>query len=282
MIKKILKSIWKEFIFGGHFQSLGAVSIILVSGILLNIRITWHGLVIIYLIFYPLYLYNRYKEINIDATTNPERTQHFKKYLKWMPIILYTVIILAVAGLAYFNNIQTLVFGLLLLIFGLLYTTVFKKITRKIAFFKNFYVALFFATLVFFAVVYHSETLTIAALLFFLFVYFKSVMMQIFLDIKDIESDKKDALITLPVKFGKKKIFNILKTISLLTTILIPILFSIFWPIFPKSILFLLFTIPFNFYCFKKAKEQKYFAYILGSGEFVLWLILILIGEVIL
>jgi len=279
---RVLKVIWKEFIYGGHFQSLGAASIVFVSGIILNFRVTWHGLVITYLIFYSLYLYNRYKEVNKDLLTNPERTLHFKSYLKWVPIIFYLVIFVVVSALVYLGNIKSLIFGLLLLIFGLLYTIIFKNFTKKIAFFKNFYVAFFFAVLVFFAIIYHSQTLTFAALLFFLLVYFKALMMQIFLDVKDIETDKKNILITLPVVFGKKKILNILKKISLITTIIIPILFSVVWPIFPKSVLFLLFTIPFNFYCFKKAKRGKYSGYILESGEFLFWLILILVGEILL
>ena len=286
VIKRILKIVWQEFIYGGHLQSLGAVSIVFVSGILLKINITWDCFFITYLIFYPLYLYNRFKEIEIDYLTNPQRTEYLKTYISQSSLVLPLIILILIGSLIYFSNFWTLIFALLLVFFGLLYSVIFKKLTKKIALFKNFYVAVFFTLLVFFPVIYYSypltSTLIFGLLIFMAFVCFKAFMMQILLDLKDVASDKKEKLLTLPVIFGEKKTFNVLKIISILTTIPILLIFSLYFNIFPKSILMLLLTIPFNFYCFKLAREQKYFGYILASGEFLSWSILILIGEIIL
>jgi len=286
VIEKILRAVWREFIYGGHFQSLGAASIVFVSAILLKIQITWDVLFATYLIFYPLYLYNRFKEIKIDYLTNPERTKHLRTYFHLMPIILFLVIFIVIGGLIHFSNFRALLFGSLLLFFGLLYTVVFKKFTKKLALFKNLYVATFFASLVFFLVVYYSypltNTLIVGTLIFMIFVYLKALMMQIFLDVKDIESDKKEGLLTFPVIFGKEKTLNILKIISVLATAPILLIFSLYFNIFPKSALILLLTIPFNFYCFSQARGQKYSGYILAGGEFVLWPTLIIIGEIII
>lgn len=285
VIEKTLNSAWKEFIYGGHFQSLGAASIIFVSAVLLKVGITWDALAVAYLIFYPLYLYNRFKEIEIDYSTNPQRTKYLKTYITKVPIILSLVIFVLITCLIYFSSPKALIFGLLLVFFGFLYTVIFKKFTRKIAFFKNFYVAAFFALLVSFLTVYYSYSLTrsliTATLIFTVFVYLKAFMIQIFLDVKDIEGDKKEGLLTFPVIFGKEKTLNILKIISILTTAPILLMFSFYWNIFPKLSLILLLTIPFNFYCFNLAKNQKYSGYILASGEFVLWSILIIIGKLL-
>ena len=286
MVKRTLKAIWKEFIYGGHLQSLGAASIVFVSGILLKIDITWDILFVTYLTFYPLYLYNRFKEIKIDYLTNPQRTEHLKVYINQTPLILLLVILVLIGALIYFSNIWALIFSLLLVFFGLLYTTTFKNFTKKIPLFKNFYVAISFALLVFFPVIYYSYPLTniliFGLLIFGVFVYLKAFMMQILLDLKDIASDKKERLLTLPVIFGEKKTFNILKIISLLATVFILLIFSLYFNIFPKPMLMLFLTTPFNFYCFKLVRQKKYFSYILVSGEFILWLILILIGKIIL
>ena len=189
-------------------------------------------------------------------------------------------------SLIYFGNIWALVFGLFLLLFGWLYTVVFKKITQKIIIFKNLFVAAVFALLVFFPIVYYSYPLTISllsiALLIVVFIYFKAFMMQVFLDVKDIESDKKQGLLTLPVIFGKEKILNILGIISLLSTAPIIIVFSLYYSIFPISTLMLLLTIPFNLFCFSQARNQNYYSYILESSEFILWPVLIIIGETII
>ena len=282
-LKNVFKFILKEFVYGGHLQSLGAASIVFVSAVLLGVEITWDILAVTYLISYLVYLYNRFEEIEIDNLTNFQRTQHLKIYLKKMPIIFYFLIFVLVGSLIYFTNFWGFAFGLLLLIPGLLYTTIFKKTTKKIPLFKNLYVSLSFSLLVFFLIIYYSYSLTasliISAFIFAFFVFLKTLIMQIFFDIKDIESDQKQGLRTFPVLFGKKSTFNVLKISSVLVTMSTLIIFSFCLDIFPKPMIMLLLTIPFNFYCFRLAERQKYLGYILGSGEFVLWTILILIGK---
>ena len=285
-IKKSLKFAWKEFIYGGHLPSLGAAAIVIFSGILLNIKITWDCLLLVYLIFYLIYLYNRFKEINIDHLTNPQRTKHLITCFSKTPKIFYVIIFIITGSLIYFSNIRALIFSLFLLLFGLLYTVVFKKITQKVAIFKNLFVAIVFSLLVIYPLIYYPQSSThsilFIALLIAVFVYFKALMMQIFLDVKDIESDKKQKLLTLPVIFGKEKTLNILMAISILATAPIPVLFSLYFDILPLSVLMLLFTIPFNFYCFQWAKRKNYYSYLLESSEFILWPILIIIGKIII
>ena len=82
--KKLLNSVLKEFIYGGHLISLGAVGIILTSAIVLGIRLSWQPLVIAYLITFVGLLYNRYKEQNSDFLTNPQRTARLKKYFHFI------------------------------------------------------------------------------------------------------------------------------------------------------------------------------------------------------
>ena len=285
-IKKNLKFMWDEFIYGGHLTSLGAVSIVFTSAILLDIKITWDCLLATYLIVQPVYLYNRYKEFDEDFLTNKERTQHIKKYFKYIPLIIFCFILILFGILLYFSNFLTLFFGFLLLFFGFLYSVFLKKLTKKIIGFKNFCVSLLFSLLVFFLIIYYSYSLTIPilsiAFLFMIFIYFKAFMIQVFLDVKDIESDKKEKLLTFPIIFGKEKTLNILGIISILSTALIPIIFSLYFNVFSVVILMLLLTIPFNIYCFTQAKKQKYFSYIIGGGEFILYPILIIIGKILI
>jgi len=284
--KKVLKLIWNEFIYGGHFQSLGAASIVFVSGILLKIQITWDILFITYLLFYALYLYNRLKEIKIDSLTNLKRTQHFRRYLGFIPIIFYSAVFILVVSLVYFSNLKALIFGLFLFVFGILYTLIFKRLTQKVPFLKNFYVSIFFASLVFLPIIYYSyplkTVLIVSGLVLGLFIFLKAFISQIFLDIKDIESDREQKLRTFPIIIGEKNTFTILSIFNFLITIIIPVGFSFYFNIFPRSMLMLIFTIPFSFYCYSLAKKQKYFGYILQSGEFLLWPPLILLGEIIL
>lgn len=281
-IEKILKLIWNELIYGGHLQPLGAASIVFVSGILLKIQITWDVLFVTYILFYPLFLYNRFKEIKMDCLTNSQRTQHIKKYIKFIPIILYLVIFILVISLIYFSNFRALIFGLLVLFFGFLYTIIFKKFTNKIPLFKDLYVASVFALLPFFLLVYYSYFLvSINVLLLSLLIFLESFLMPVFLDIKDIESDKREKLRTLPVMLGKEKTIVFLSIFNLIGTITIMV-FIFYLSTLPKSILILLFTVPFDFYCYILVKRQRRFGYILQGGKFILWPFLIFLGKIIL
>ncbi len=270
--------IWKEFIYGGHLQSIGISSIVMISSILLRIQITWDCLFIAYLMFYPLYLYNRFKEIEIDYLTNPQRTDHLKAYLNIMPTILLLAILTLAVTLVYFSNSSTSIFTLLLVILGIMYTIIFKRITKRIALFKDFYVAAFFASMVFFPTLYYNHELTLSAFVFAGFTYLKALTMQILLDVKDIKTDLKQGLLTFPIVLGKEKTLRVLKIANVIITLAI-ITISYYFNIFPKVIMTLILVIPFNFYCIKQAQKNNYFGYVLASGEFILWLLLIVIAK---
>lgn len=282
-IKNKLEFVYKEFIYGGHLQSLGAASIVYVSSVFLNIELKWSSLVAAYLLFYPLYLYNRWKEIEIDYATNPDRTTHLRKYIHVMPILFWLVVVAIVGFLAYFGNLNSFVFGVILLVLGLLYTTVFKNVTQKIFLFKNIYVAAFFTALVFFTAIYHAFPISgqsaIAIIVLMAFVFLKSFMMQIFLDLKDVACDRKQGLKTLGVIIGEEKTFLALPIISIFATAPIIIFFSLYIHLFSSLILLLLLTIPFDFFSFKLAQNKNYLGYVLESGKFLFWAILILLAK---
>lgn len=226
-MKNHLKIAYEEFIYGGHLQSIGAGGLIFVTASVFQGLITWHLPLIVYLIFYLLYLYNRYKEIYVDAETNPERTKHFFKYINIMPKILLGILgLISILVFMYSPNMKTIVFFLSLVIFGLLYTTYFKNLTSKIVGFKNFYVALFFAMLVYLYVFYYSYPLGWDVFLFAVTIYIKGLFMQALLDIKDIKSDKAQKLKTVATLFGKQKIL-VIATLS--TTLFSVAAFYLTW-----------------------------------------------------
>lgn len=279
IIKKILKFIWQEFIHGGHLQCLGFAGIVYISSFLLNIKIEWELLLITYLIFYPIYINDRLRGIKIDEATNPERVRHFKKYILLTPrIILFSVLLLTVM-LICFANLKFSVFALLLLFFGLLYPFYFKNLTKKINAFKNFYVGFFFTIIALAPVIYYSLSFdvfsasSLAALM--ILIFSKAFLMQVLLDCKDVESDKFFGLSTLPVLIGTEKTLIFLKISSAFATTFI-LLFAVFFiRVFPFWMLILFITVPFNFYSYYLVGRKNYFGYVLGSGEFLFWLILI-------
>ena len=277
-IKTILKSIWNEFIYGGHLQSLGASAVIFVSCFLSNIKFSWDIFLVSYLVFYSLYLYNYYKEIEIDKFTNYQRTEYLKKYIKNAPLIIFLIFLVVSLLVFIFGKFSGFIFVFLIFLFGFLYSFVFKRVTKRVPLFKNFYVSAFFSAMVFLPKVYYSvPILVLPTLVLAIFIFLKAFLMQILLDLKDVETDKKMGLLTLPSLLGEKRTITVLKIFSFLLTSIFLIIFCVFLHLFPPNVLVWLFGIPFNFLCYYLAEKKDYTAYILGSGEFFLLGVLILI-----
>ncbi len=286
MIKKFFKFIINEFLYNGHFQTLGSLSIIIFSSILLKIKITWDILLIVYIAFYLIYLHDRYQNIDIDSLTNQTRSQHLKIIYKYIPFILIIGLFALLTLLLYFSNKQSILFVILIVLFGFLYPIYFKKLTKKIPLFKNFYVASVFALLVLLPIIYYSVAInnTMAKILsiIFLFTFIRALMMQFFLDIKDFEGDKKLGLLTLCILRGKDEVYSIINIINFLS-----IIYLLYFLTYISNELLLL-SMPiillplWSSYYFQLTKKGNYLGFVLGSGEFVYWLIFIYLGEILI
>ena len=136
---------WKEFLYEGHLQCLGALSVIFLSSLVLNIPLSWDIFLVTYLIFYPVYIYNRVRETTSDALTNPQRTWHVIHSKKILLPLFWVCIVGALFLLVAFSNLKGILFGIFIFVFGVLYTEFFKKCTRYVPGLKNFYVAGVFA-----------------------------------------------------------------------------------------------------------------------------------------
>ena len=283
-VERILKFVWDEFVYGGHLLALGAASVVFTSAILLNVPITWDFLLIVYLIFYVIYFYNRFREIENDFLTNPERTQYFKKYIKYTSLVISCSILVIAGMLFHFGNFPSLIFGLLMLLSGLFYSSFLKKFTGKIFGFKSFYVSFIWALLVIFLISYYSFPLDIAVIFIFIFIFLRCLVGTNFSDIKDIDSDKKEELLTLAIVYGERKLIKSLNLISIFSVILVVV--GVYFNLLPIFSLMLILTFFYSLYYFKKLSDKKIKSPILYSvlvdGEHVPWLIFVLIGKFLL
>jgi len=156
--------------------------------------------------------------------------------------------------------------------------------TSKIAALKNIIFSLITSSLVVFLAIYNSyPLLSFSLFLMWFFVFLRMVVNTIFLDIKDVESDKKQSLLTIPILIGREKTLTFLRWMTVFSVV--PIIFGVLLGDLPKFSLVLLFVIPYSFYYFEKSKKKKNFYltnYILADSEFILWLVFILLGEVLL
>ncbi len=265
----LMKFLWKEFIFGGHLQSLGAVSIVFIASYFLLHRLSLIVLGLAYLLFYPLYLYNRFKELAHDETGNRARTAHIKRYGRHGYSLIFLDLSLFGALLILAWNLQLAIFALGLLGAGLLYTDLFKGITARIPLFKDFYVALFFALIVFLPLLYYGKPEgdeAVKLLFFSLFAGLEALLMQNTLDIKDVEADRLRGLKTLSVLMGEKRSINLLAALNLVASFA-----AIVW--FRKTISLQLLSLTFfeSLASLALIKRRRYAGYILESAKFLIW-----------
>ncbi|MCK4365675.1 MAG: UbiA family prenyltransferase [Thermoplasmatales archaeon] len=279
---KKFEFIWNEFVYGGHWFSISASSIAFSTMILLDVKIKWEFLLIVYLLIQCIFNYNHFKEIKIDALYNSERTNHLNIYHKYLPLLTFIYGVGFLAMLFYFGNYFSLIFGGLLLLLGLLFTTLFKKITSKIIGFKTFYAAFSLSLLIIFTAFYCSYSINL--ILFNLFVLFslRFMVSSSFSDIKDINIDKKRNLITLPIYFGRRRFLSFLHILNFITFI---ILFMTILQITPKFSIFLIFSYIYTFYYLEKAKNTnvdiKSLTNIIADGEFIFWPFLLYMGLIL-
>lgn len=280
---KCSEFLWNEFIYGDHWVSLGCISISLSTMLLLNLQIRWEFLLIIYLGTLSIYRYNHYKEIKLDEKSNSKRTYHLKKYKKTLP---YTIIIFAIlfcVCLIYYGDLRSIFFGIILLLLGLFFTDIFKKVTRMIIGFKSFYTSFSFSLLILFTTTYCSYKIDKIVFFFLLFCFLRFFIGTSYSDIKDMNIDKKNKLLTFPIIFGKDKFLTMIQIINLISLILIMI--SIFFNILPIYILILSFAFFYSFYYIVKSRDDSLISNslfaVIVDGEFIYWPFLLLIGLVI-
>ncbi|MEA2092767.1 MAG: UbiA family prenyltransferase [Patescibacteria group bacterium] len=283
-MKKIGSIIWKEFIYGGHLQCLGVVGIVYSSTYLLNVTLEWVLFVVPYLLFYLIYINDRLKGIVIDEKTNKERTEHLKKCLSFLPLIVLLVFFAISLILIYVSSISFLIFVFTLLFFGILYPFYFKKLTTKIIAFKNIYVASFFSITTLFPVFYYhlsiSKELVLLLTIFTIFVFIKTILMQISLDHKDVIADKEIGLKTVPIIIGKERSVYFLKLANIFLAFIL--MLAVFYlEYLPVEFLIFIIGIPFVFWGYQLIEKKNYFGYIITSSEFSLWIILIAIIDLI-
>ena len=282
--KQISVQFYNEFVYGGHLLSLGVVSMVFTSAILLDIKITLDFLLIIYLTNYIIYLYNRYKEFKNDYLTNFKRTLYIKKYIRYTPLIIFVFILVILFIFIYFQKFFALYFWLFLIFFGLLYSYFFKKITTNIIGFKSFYVSAMSALLVFFLAFYYFSLINISLILIAIFVFFKCLISTSFYDIKDIKSDRREKLLTFAIILGREKIKWFLYLVSILA--LLPIIIGVYFKLLPILSLVLFFTIPVSFYFLNKIKRDvknvAYLSEIAIGVEKISWTFFILLGYFLL
>lgn len=285
-----LRIIWSEFIYGAHLTAVASMSLVLSILILMDIEISVLAIIIAYLTTYIVYTYNYQRELENDVYTDLNKTSYLHKKNIIFPYTISVSILLIIILLSISFNINGnfgfIIFILILISGGILYTIVFKVLTRSIPGFKSVYTAALWAyagsTYAYF---FYALNLDWFCVLMFLFMFIKILINAIYFDIKDIESDKRNNLKTIPILLGRNHTLLLLHILNILSLIIL--IFGIYMEYIPLYgiCLALFFFYTESYLILSKNADHKRivkYTYIMPDTEYILWPILLIIVKLIL
>ncbi|TQD24433.1 UbiA family prenyltransferase [Methanolobus vulcani] len=274
----LMKILWRELVFGGHLFAIGSVSVVMACSIVFMIPVSWDILFVTYLLFYAIYLYDYLQGASSDEATNSSRAKYLLCKNKSKCTVIITSLVLFTIMMI-FTSLTITAIGMSILILGLLYGSHFKKLTKKIPAFKNVFVSVVWAFMAIFAFIYYSVPITYGAIMLALFVFIRMMNIQILFDVRDMEGDRKDGLLTVPVILGDKKYPFILRLINIVSIIfmlacvvkgLLPAFTLAITPMFYYAVSYINRVIK---------SRNEYTSYIFAAFEPIMWSVFIFAGK---
>ncbi len=287
ILPQFVTTIQDEMIYGGYFAAFAGPAFLITVSILTNTNVNLPLLIISFLIPLMVYSYDYYKDMDKDEDSNLERAAHYNKKSKIYPYLMISYVSLLTILLILYSSLEMIIFILVLIMVGVLYTVGLKKrFTQKIPAFKNIYTTLTWSLAGTFSIpFYYSLHLNLSYILIFLCIFLKFLPNTIFFDLKDINSDLKDGLKTIPVLIGKQRTIKLLHKLNIIA--FIPLFIGIYLKVIPLFAVILILFYFYSVYYINKAKksddkELRMVSYTLADGEFViLWPLLLIITKTI-
>ena len=163
---------------------------------------------------------------------------------------------------------------------GFAYCLIFKQFTKKIVGFKAFFVPASYILLLVIFLCYQAVPLQLSTILLMAFVYLRIFAAEVFYDLKDVEDDKSNNLLTFAVVFNRDHFFSFITVLNIISTL--PIIVGVAIGVLSPFVLSLiLITIYYSWYVAmaKKVKDISFFSYVFCEGEYLLWLPLVLVAR---
>lgn len=284
-ISKYITILQDEFIYSGHLTAMGCPMKVMLVSILSNIPVSLQLLFIAYLAPLIVYSIDYYKSMEKDMMTNPDRTSYLSKKSGAYPYLIALYTILLLASLALFANEGLILLTMCLALFGIMYSTVFKGLTKKIPGFKNVFTSgIWSSGSAFGLLVYYSLPFDAFFGLVFMFLFMRSFGNVIFFDLKDVMSDAAEGLKTIPVLLGKERTVALLQAMNIIS--FLPIVIGVCLQKVPAYALSMIALAFFTFYNLRRAgtveaRRLGYAYYMLADAETLLWPIILLIGKAV-
>jgi 4-hydroxybenzoate polyprenyltransferase len=247
---------------------------VLFSGLLFN-KIDLKSSVETFLITFSVYGLNKLTDINEDSLNNPDRVKTIKKIESIFKYLVVLSFILSFV-LGFLVNVLTLPVLSFPLLLGTLYSVKLSKNLprlKEITGIKNITIGLSWAvnsTFLPAISILGKNHILILSIFYLLFI--KSCINNIIFDVIDIEGDRKNGIITIPVFLGIKNTRKLLFILN--STLIFWLLFSSFLGFFQRYLFILIFIIFYGYwYILHFCKDKKKIGNSINlfvDGEFIM------------
>ena len=273
----VIKAAIDEFVHGGHVVAMVLPSMVLTLGLVRNEPLNLPLLAIAYLITLVVYTYNYYEELDRDRLSMPERAAYHKKKARAYPWLIggYVALLSALAILYDRRLPELCITAGIVLTAGILYTAYLKRITKVVPGFKCYYVTgVWVLAVVLLYGIYTDRGPGTVLPALFCFLFAKLLVNTIFYDLRDIRSDGREGLKTVPVVLGRDRTIPLLYLLSLVPPVFL-LIAVLTGEARGVALVLLSFTI-YEFYYISIARASGEGAanrkdYALADYEFLLW-----------
>jgi 4-hydroxybenzoate polyprenyltransferase len=216
---------YDEFVNGGHLLGINSAFIALATMMIFNLSFRWDILVMLYFLTMIIYGFDHIYDIKHDSLNTRVEYINRNKRLYSIKIALFCVFFLIM--LFSYGTMFSILLGLCILFLGISYTLWFKALTKKIIGFKTFYVASTLALAILFTATFFHTVFPVEIVFFTCYTATSCFMNCSLCDIKDMETDKKHGLKTLPLVLGKQRFFFFITGINTVSLIISTLLVTL-------------------------------------------------------
>jgi 4-hydroxybenzoate polyprenyltransferase len=199
-----------EFINGGHLVGLSFAFIGLATMLIFDFALRWEVALMIYFVTVAVYGFDHYHDLKNDSVNSNARVKYIKRREHIVPFQLALFITSYMILLLTFGTLSTIILGTCILLLGISYSLYFKRFTKTIVGFKNIYVASTVSLGILFTTAFYNMSIPVEIMFFIGYIGISVFLNCSFCDIKDMESDNKQGLKTLPLLLGKQRFFRFL------------------------------------------------------------------------
>lgn len=275
----VLRTLYREFVYGGHLLALGTASIAASVTLLMGLAPPWQLLLMAYLFSYGAYTVNRMSDIEQDAVSNPERTSHLAGRRRYLAAIAAGYFLLGYL-MAALRNAYFFVALLAPLALSLAYSVGSRRLVRVVGasrlkdklLLKNIVTSFGWSLIPFLVGFYY---LSFPAPLLFLapFIFLRLVANTIFFDVRDVSADVQFGVKTVPGVYGVPASYQTMALVDLTSAAyLAALVASAVLP--PYALAFL--ALPVYSFVYRQVSRGEHadlnaLCDLVADGEYILW-----------